>query len=309
MSQKTRPRQHVTIAKTTINSVHPGREYPKRHASLVKIRNNHLRSAGALNGLCHLGDLVAGPDDRVALVILGHVDFLVLLLGALPDLDFASTTDDTNSHSREKIVCSVGVEVDTAVEHSSSVLANATLNQGLATGMLVDEVGDIVDDTGDSDQTTAVLGLLNIVIPFNDRKLVERNTPVELGALLVNLLLELLDATLLDFVGAELLEVGGEAKLAPKPDGPLGGVILVPFDSIAVVRGKLVVEVVVTLAESDECGDDVIPGAVAVVKWLVAKPVSKRVDAEGGLLDKEDAKDTGVDETTLPISPAQSSDS
>jgi len=67
-----------------------------------------------------------------------------------------------------------------------------------------------------------------------------------------------------------------------------------------------VVEVVVTFAESDESSDDVIPRAVAVVKWLVAEPMGKRVDAEGGLLDEEDAEDTGVDEATFPVVPEES---
>ena len=50
------------------------------------------------------------------------------------------------------------------------------------------------------------------------------------------------------------------------------------------------VEVVVALAEGDECGQDVVAGGVAVVKGLVAEPVGQRVDAEGGLLDKEDLR-------------------
>lgn len=203
----------------------------------------------------------------------------------------------------------IGVEVDTAVEHGSSIFTDATLDQGLATGVLADEVGNIVNNTSNGDQTAAVLSLLNIIIPLNDGQLLKRYTPVELGALLVDLLLELLDTALLDFVGTELLEIGGETELAPDPNGPLGGVILVPFDSIAVVGGKLVVEIVVTLTESDDCGDDVIPGAVAVIEGLVTEPMGKRVDAEGGLLDKEDTEDTGVDESTHPIVPEKAGDS
>jgi len=253
--------------------------------------------------------LVASPDDWVALLILDDVDLLILLLSALPDLDLASTTDDTDPHSGEQVVGGVGVEVDTSVEHGSSVLANAALDQGLTTGMLVDEIGHIMDNTGNSDQATAVLGLLNVVVPLNDRKLLKRYTPVELGALLVNLLLELLNTALFDLVGTELLEVGGEAEFGPQPDGPLGGVVLVPLNSVAVVGGELVVEVVVALTESDECSDDVVPGAVAVVKGLITEPVSKRVDAKGGLLDEEDAEDASVDKAALPVVPQKSSDS
>jgi hypothetical protein len=206
-------------------------------------------------------------------------------------------------------VSAVGVEVDTAVEHGSGILSNTTLDQGLATGVLVDEIGNVVYNASNSDQATAVLSLLNVVVPLDDRELLKRYTPVEFGALLVKLLLELLDTALLDLVGTELLEVGGEAELAPHPDGPLSGVVLVPLDSVAVVGGELVVEVVVALAESDERGDDVVSRRVAVVEGLVTEPMGKRVDAEGSLLDEEDAEDTGVDEATFPVVPEETSDS
>ena len=262
--------------------------------------------ARAGNRLSNLGDLVAGTDDRVTELVLGSE--AVLLLRALPDLNLTATTDDTDAHGREKVVGSVGVEVDTTIEHGSGILADTALDESLTTGVLVDEVGDIVDNTGDSDETAAVLGLLNVVVPLDDGQLLKRNTPVKLLALLVDLLLQLLNAALLDLVGAELLQVGGKTKLGPQPDGPLGGVILVPLNSVAVIGGELVVEVVVTLAEGDESSDDVVTGRVAVVEGLVAEPVGKRVDAEGGLLDEEDAEDTGVDEPALPIVPEKTGD-
>jgi hypothetical protein len=268
-----------------------------------------LCRARADNGLLDLGDLVAGTNDGVTSLILGVTNVLVLTLGTLPDLDLAATTDDTNPHGGEEVVGSVRVEVDTTVEHGSSILADAALDQSPATGVLVDEVGDIVDNTGNSDQTAAVLSLLNVVVPLNNRELLKGNTPVELGALLIDLLLELLNTALLNLVGTELLEVGGEAELAPEPDGPLGRVVLVPLNGVAVVGGELVVEVVVTLTKSDESSDDVVPGAVAVVERLVTEPVGQRVDAEGGLLDEEDAEDTGIDEATHPVTPKETSNS
>jgi hypothetical protein len=51
----------------------------------------------------------------------------------------------------------------------------------------------------------------------------------------------------------------------------------------------------------------VVPGRVAVVKWLVSQPVSKGVDAERRLLDEEDSKNTSVDEATEPVTPAETS--
>lgn len=68
------------------------------------------------------------------------------------------------------------------------------------------------------------------------------------------------------------------------------------------------VEVVVTLAKGDQCSDDMITRAVAVVEGLLTEPVGKRVDAEGGLLDDENTEDSSVDETTPPVTPAETGD-
>lgn len=254
-----------------------------------------------------LGDLVSCPDNGVASVVLDVLDILVLPLGALPDLDLAATTDDTYPHSREQVVRGIGVQVHATVEHGGNVLAKTALDEGPASRVLVDEVGDIMNNTSDSDETTAIANLFNIVVPFDNGELVERDTPVELGALLVKLFLELLDAALFDFVGTELLQIVGKTKLAPEPDAPLGRVVLVPLNGVAVVGWKLVVEIVVSLAEGNKCSNDVVPGAVAVVEGLIAEPVGERVDTESGLLDEEDAEDTAIDETSHPVAPSKTS--
>jgi hypothetical protein len=138
--------------------------------------------------------------------------------------------------------------------------------------------------------------------------LLERNTPVKSLSLLVELLLQLLETALLNLILLELLQVVGEAELLPDPDSPLGRVILMPFDSIAVIRRELVVEVVVTFTKSDKSSDNVVTGGVAVVEWLVTEPMGQGVDAEGGLLDEEDSEYTSVDETAHPVSPSKTSD-
>lgn len=101
--------------------------------------------------------------------------------------------------------------------------------------MLGDEFCDIVDDTCDGDQTTAVLALINVIIPFHDWKLIERNTPVEFCSLLVEFLLRLLYTTLFDFVRLECLEIVCKAELLRYPDEPFGWIVLMPFDSVSVV--------------------------------------------------------------------------
>lgn len=203
---------------------------------------------------------MTSSDDASTSRVVHVSDILVLELSTLPDLDLAAATEDTNAHSREKVVGGVGVVVDTTVEDGSGVLADGRRDEGLATGVLLDEGGNVVDDTSDGDEGLAVLGLGDEVVPVDNGELLKRNTPVEGGTLLVELLLELLDSTLVDLVLSELLEVVGEAESLPDPDGPLGGIVLVPLDGISVIGGELVVEVVVSLTEGNEGGDDVITG-------------------------------------------------
>lgn len=267
-----------------------------------------LRSIGAGNGLNDLGDLVAGTNDALAGRVVDIGDVLVLELGAFPDLDLAAAAEDADAHSREQVVGSVGVQVDTAVEDGGGVLANSGTDEGLATGVLLDEGGHVVDDTSNGNESLTVLGVGDKVVPGDDGELLQGGAPVKDGALLVELLLELLDAALFNLVGAELLEVVGEAESLPDADGPLGRVILPPLDGVAVVGGELVVEVVVTLTEGDEGGDDVVAGRVAVVEGLVTEPVGEGVDAKGGLLDEPDTEDAAVDEAAEEVAPEEAAE-
>lgn len=234
---------------------------------------------------------------------------LVLELCALPDLDLAAAAQDADAHGGEDVVGGVGVEVDAAVEDGGGVAADGGADEGLAAGVVLDEVADVVDDAADGGEGLAVLAAVgDEVVPVDDGELLEGDAPVEGGALLVELLLLLLEAALLDLVGAELLEVVGETDHLPEGDVPLGGVVVEETDAVAVVRGELVVEVVVALAQGDEGGDEVVTGRVAIVEGLVSEPVGEGVDAEGGLLDKQGAAQTGVDEATEPVTPAEASD-
>lgn len=269
-------------------------------------QETHLCSVGGGNGLRDLGDLLASTDDTLTILVANVV--VVLLVGSLPDLNLTPTTDDTNSHGREQVMSGVGVVVDAAVEHGGGILTDTRVDHSLATGVVLDKVGDIVDNAGDRDEPTTILGLLDVLVPLHDGKLVQRSTPVQPGALLVDLLLQLLQTALLDLIGTELLQVVCEAELLPDPDSPLSGVVLVPFNGVAVVGGELVVEVVVSLTKSDQSGNHVVTGGVAVIEGLVSQPVGQGVNAEGGLLDEEDTQNTGVDETTEPVTPAETSD-
>ena len=198
--------------------------------------------------------------------------------------------------------------VDTTVEDGSGVLANSGRDEGLATRMVLDELADVVDDASNADEGPAVLGLGDKLVPGEDGQLLEGSAPVEGGALLVELLLHLLETALLDFVLGEGLEVVGKANELHEPDEPLCGVVLVPLDGVAEVAGELVVEVVIALTQGNQGSDDVVARRVAVIEGLVAEPVGQAVDAEGGLLDEEDAENAGIDEAASPVAPAEAAD-
>lgn len=220
----------------------------------------YLSSVGAGNGLGDLGDLGASTDDALTGRVVDVGDVLVLELSTLPDLDLAAAAEDTDTHSGQQVVGGVGVVVDTTVEDGRGVLADGRGNQGLATGVIADKVADIVDNTSNGHEGLSVLGVSDEVIPVNDGELLKGSTPVEGGALLVELLLELLDTALFDLVGAELLEVVGQASPLPQDNHPLGRVVLPPLNGVSVIGRELVVEVVVALTEGDERGDDVVTG-------------------------------------------------
>ena len=76
------------------------------------------------------------------------------------------------------------------------------------------------------------------------------------------------------------LEVACQAKLLARPDEPLSRVILVPFDSIAVVHRELVVEVVVPFANGNESSDEMVARSMFIIEWGFTKPVGEGVDTE-----------------------------
>jgi hypothetical protein len=202
----------------------------------------------------------------------------------------------------------VGMVVDTAVEDGGGIFTNSRRNEGLTSGVVLDEVGDVMDDSSNGNEGLSVLGVCNEVVPVDNWELLQGNTPIKGSTFLVELLLQLLDTALLNLVLAKLLQVIGKAKLLPDPDGPLRGVILIPLDGISVIRGILVVEVVVALTQGDESGNNVVTGRVSVVEGLLTEPVGEGVDAESGLLEEKGSEDASVDETAEPITPTETSD-
>lgn len=66
----------------------------------------------------------------------------------------------------------------------------------------------------------------------------------------------------------------GQSHLSADPDEPLRGVILIPLDGVSVVHGELVMEIVVTFANSDKGSDKVVLGRVLVIEGGLTEPMS-----------------------------------
>ena len=169
--------------------------------------------------------------------------------------------------------------VHATVESSSRVAPNVLAQQMLATGMLVQEARHIMNEPANEDERS-ILALRLESIPRNNRHLLLVRRPRQallFGAELLQLHRQL---ALCDFVLGEDLQVRREPEFLAGGDKPLGRVVLVPLDGVAVVHGELVVEVVVTLADGDEGGDHVVAGSVLVIEGSLAEPMGKGVDTE-----------------------------
>ena len=82
-----------------------------------------------------------------------------------------------------------------------------------------------MNNAGNKNKSPSIAGLLLVLLKFHDRKLLQRNTPVQGCTPAVKPLLLLLKTAFLNLILTELLEVVGETKLFPDPDNPLGGII------------------------------------------------------------------------------------
>ena len=111
-----------------------------------------------------------------------------------------------------------------------------------------------------------------------------------------------------DFVVRERLELRGEAEQRRSANEELGRVPLVELGRVPVVLRELVVEVVVTLADGDERGDPVVLRRMLVVERCLTEPMSERVDAEGRVVDEQQASGAGEEEAAAPVAPSEAGD-
>lgn len=170
--------------------------------------------------------------------------------------------------------------------------------------------------------------------PVDDGEVVRVDGPFNLVGLGLQLLQFHGQLSLLDFVFGEGLELVSQAHPLHSNDEPLGRVVLVPLDGVAVVHGELMMEVVVTFTHGDESSDEVITRSVLVIEGSFTEVVSERVDAEGRLerhrnesakcsrqvdegrcivapprkthmVDESRAHSTSIEESALEVSPKQ----
>ena len=76
-----------------------------------------------------------------------------------------------------------------------------------------------------------------------------------------------------------------KSSLRHAPDEPFSRVILIPSDRITVIHRELMVEVVVSFANSDQSSDKMILWSMLIIEGGLTEPVSKGVDAESGLIE------------------------
>lgn len=150
-----------------------------------KAQEERSSRARRLRRLHDLRRLVARPNDLRPRAVVHVLHVLILPLRALPDLDLAAAADDAHPHRTQQIMRGVGVHVHAAVEHGRGVLSDAAADHGFASGVVLDELRDVVDHARDGDEAAPVLGLVDVVVPLDDGELVEGHAPVEPRALLV----------------------------------------------------------------------------------------------------------------------------
>lgn len=130
-------------------------------------------------------------------------------------------------------------------------------------------------------------------------QLVPRLPIIKLLHLPLDLLLLHPQHALHNLIMRHLLQIERQPQLARTANQPLGRVIVVPLDPVPVIVRELVVEVVVAFAHGDEGGDGVVARGEAVGVGGFAEPVCEGVDAEGGVVDKDEAGDGGVEVASL----------
>src|SRR2546430_1028321 len=100
-----------------------------------------------------------------------------------------------------------------------------------------------------------------------------------------------------NFFDGNTAQLDDKSQPVQQPDGPFGGIKLPGLHSIAVVALKLVVKIVVTLAESKQGHPRAVACGAAAGIRLFADRVAKRIDEKSHVLDNDDAGHSRDQET------------
>lgn len=77
--------------------------------------------------------------------------------------------------------------------------------------------------------------------------------------------------------------MAGKSDRLGNPNEPFGRIVLIPLDGVTIIHRELMVEVVVTFANSGKSSDNVVAGSVLVIERTIPEPVRKRVHTESRL--------------------------
>lgn len=218
-----------------------------------------------------------------------------------------TAVENADSFHGKQVVSSVRVLVNTTKECCGRIFSNHFDEKMGSPGVLFDETSDVVDESRDEDEGTR-FGLLLEFLPCYDRKIGRVGGPSEVLLLSVEAFELHRELTFVNFVVREGLEVSGQAQLAADPDEPLGRIVLVPLERIAIVHRELMVKVMVTFTDGDQSSDHMVPGGMLVIKWRFSEPVCKRIDAECGVMNEHHSANRCVDKPAFPVSPSQTGD-
>lgn len=190
--------------------------------------------------------------------------------------------------------------VYTSVEGSSHILAKTSSDVLFATGMLVDKFLHIVQDTFDQDPLFILLvDKVLVLIPREHREIFNLGAILQLLLDSHDLLFLHLDFTLRNFVCGESLQVVCQSGEREQLDQPLGRIILVVNNSVAVVLRELVVEVVIAFTHGNKGSNPMVARGMMVIKGILTEVMGQAVDAEGSVVDKAETKHASVVETAL----------
>lgn len=189
-------------------------------------------------------------------------------------------------------------------EGGCGVFAQHALDVAGATGVLLDEIRHINHIPVDDDPLVVPLGGQFSHFRFGVLRQDGRvGPPVDASHGFLQVLVLHLQCALGDLVGAEALQLVCNASHLQGADEPLGGVVVEPADPVAVVGWELVVEVVVALADGQQCRDDAVSCGLAVGVRGVAGVVGNRVHTERGVVDEEETEAASNEEATIRIAP------